>query len=241
MAEAWLIATLVFLAAFAALRAPRPRPDMHRAGASGASGGAGARARGWAWPGLGARGQASRRRLAEWLAAAGGYLRAGATLPQALRWLADGADDGGEPLLRAAARAERGDWAGALEELAGELAAEDAAGLRAAVEVHRLTGGQLGPILERWAEACRDALEREAELRARTAEARGSALVLALTPLGMAGYVAAFHPGMWRALGESGLGLPALAYAAVSWLAGVATIHRLLRRVAARASGGGHP
>lgn len=234
MAEVQLIATLVFLAVFAALRAA--------AGPSGVLDATRAGRRPWL-PHLRARrgpalSRDSRAQLAEALGALGLHLRAGATLPQALRWLADEAEGQRESLLRAAARADRGDWAAGLDDLAAGLGAGALPGLRAAVEVHRLTGGDLGPVLERWGQACRTAVERQAELRARTAEARGSAAILAATPVLMGAYVIAFHPDLWQALRASGLGAPALAYALASWVGGVAAIRWLLRRAEMPGAGG---
>lgn len=228
--EALLVATLVFFAAYGAfgcaLRLARPRWATRAK--------TGGLLRRWL-PRRGGRRHTGPQWAELLLLDLAAQLRAGATLPQALRALADDADPRLGPAAAAAAvRAERGDWSGALGELARSLGAP-AAELSAALEVQRLTGGDLAPVVDRVAAAVREREVRRAEIRARTAEARWSAAVMALSPLAMALYVTAFHPELWSALLRQRAGWGALGYALASWLAGLLWIRRALRLAGAGA------
>lgn len=160
-------------------------------------------------------------------------LRAGATLPQALRALAQDSGEALAPVLAAAlTRAERGDWVGALEQLSTGLHPRERLHLAAAVEVCRRTGGNLAPVLERVGETMRETALRTEEVRARTAEARWSAAILALTSPAMLVYVGVTHPTLLETLLTTGVGAASTVYAVASWLGGIALMRRLLARAA---------
>lgn len=167
-------------------------------------------------------------------------LRSGLTLPQALRAATADADAPLQaPLESAAARADRGDWAGALADLAPRVGLSDPRRLAAALEVYRHTGGHLAPVLEQLAGTLRAAALRREEVRARTAEARWSAGVLAASPALMLAYAARFHPEVLATLLDGPVGRWALAYAGGSWLAGVLALRALLQRALAGPGGTG--
>lgn len=112
-------------------------------------------------------------------------------------------------------------WAG----LTGDPMLQD---LASTLALHRGTGGPLGPMLRRLAGISRRRRLLAARLRARTAEARISAVILAAAPGGLAAFTAAWRPELLAPLWTDGTGRAALVYAVVSWAAGVAWIRAML-------------
>lgn len=157
-------------------------------------------------------------------------LRAGESLPQALRraqretgggWSALLAEalaryDGGAPLARALAPLEA----------TGERAARL---LVRAVEIHRRTGGNLAEALLKLAAGTREERLLQGEIAARTAEARWTAYCVAATPLLLLLYFLAGNPSLLAPLLTHPAGNAGLAYALVSWSAGFAVLRRLTR------------
>ncbi|HEX6989347.1 MAG TPA: type II secretion system F family protein [Bacillota bacterium] len=100
--------------------------------------------------------------------------------------------------------------------------------LASTLALHRGTGGPLGPVLRRLAGISRRRRLLAAQLQARTAEARLSAVILAATPVALALFVAAWRPEMLTPLWTDATGRAALLYGVVSWSLGVAWIRAML-------------
>ncbi|HEX6990221.1 MAG TPA: type II secretion system F family protein [Bacillota bacterium] len=100
--------------------------------------------------------------------------------------------------------------------------------LASTLALHRGTGGPLGPVLRRLAEISRRRRLLAAQLQARTAEARLSAVILAATPVALALFVAAWRPEMLTPLWTDAAGRAALLYGVGSWSLGVAWIRAML-------------
>lgn len=180
-----------------------------------------------------ATGQARRRRasaVAAWLASLSQHLRAGQTLAQALRTTEPPpalAADVGE--LRA-----RADASGLLDGLrwwsrarAHEPQVRAAA---AAIAVAVETGGAALPALEVAEASARGREALSGEVRALTAQARASAVVIGIAPLVMAALTAAVDPRASRFLFTTPLGLALLAVGLALDVAGGAWMALLLRR-----------
>ncbi len=154
-------------------------------------------------------------------------LRSGATPVQALETLSREAAgpwaDAWQQVLvagRAGVPLER-----AVGSLAGRFGRRAVAELAQALAVHRLAGGDVVPVLDVLRASLRDRRALRGEIRARSAEARTSALVLTAIPLVLAAYYAALQPDLLRVLldspvGAAALGLSTLAWAAGTWLLG---------------------
>ena len=159
-------------------------------------------------------------------------VEAGRSLAQALAQVAHEVPAGlAEDLQRLATQATGGDAVAAIRRWAdrtGDPVLED---LVATLEVHRGTGGSLAPLLYRLATVVRERRSLEAQARAKTAEARLSARVLAWSPVVLTLYFAWLRPGWFAPLWEDAAGRWALAYAFVSWLAGLVVIRALLQSI----------
>lgn len=98
--------------------------------------------------------------------------------------------------------------------------------------VHNRYGGPLADMLLLLADSVSEQRLLIAESRARTSEARATALVLALTGPGLGLYLLAREPHLLAPLLSEPVGLLALLAAIGLWTAGVFALRRLLRRLA---------
>ncbi len=100
--------------------------------------------------------------------------------------------------------------------------------LAASLELQGRAGGDLPRLLRTLASALDDRAQVEAELRALTAQARFSAIVVPLLPLGALGILALAEPRGVRLLLTTEIGLIVIVVAAVLDLVGALLIRRLL-------------
>ncbi|MBX6350334.1 MAG: type II secretion system F family protein [Clostridia bacterium] len=160
-------------------------------------------------------------------------VRAGLDLPQALRTLPR-TGPLGERIELALSAYDLGAPVGeCLDPIVAPLGAHGRAVSRV-VRVFHETGGQLAPMLAVLA----DSIERrrlfQAEVQARSAEGRLSALALALLPPLVFALLAAWHPEMVAPLWSTTAGRWASAYGLFSWATGGALALLLVRRAEAR-------
>ena len=136
-----------------------------------------------------------RHRAAEQIAdAVGGMsagLRAGLSLPQSLAYSRDEAD---EPLrsdlARLVERIELGTPVGqALSDWAEAQGSEDAFLIAGVLDLHRRSGGDLPSVLDSLAETLRERRAAHHEVRALTAQARLSGVILGMLPIGFFGFL----------------------------------------------------
>ncbi|MBX5464714.1 MAG: type II secretion system F family protein [Clostridia bacterium] len=97
------------------------------------------------------------------------------------------------------------------------------------LRLHRRTGGDPRLALARLSESLRRERQRRAQQAARTAEARWTAHFLAALPPLIFLYMVATGASPLGLLGASPAGRVALAYALLSWLAGIGVVDRLTR------------
>jgi len=97
------------------------------------------------------------------------------------------------------------------------------------MNVYRSTGGDLTEALGSTGESIRERGVWRAEVKAKCADARLSALVLSVMPAVLGLYVASFQRDMFRVLVCSPLGRAGLVYACVSWAVGLIAIGRVTR------------
>lgn len=98
-----------------------------------------------------------------------------------------------------------------------------------ALEVHRLSGGDLTTVLEVAAATLRQRRLLRGELRARSAEARLTAVLLAMLPPALGFYLWWAQRELFAVLLDNPLGQAGLAYAVVSWSLGIWLKRRLVR------------
>lgn len=136
-----------------------------------------------------------RHRASEQIAdAVGGMsagLRAGLSLPQSLAYSRDEAD---EPLrsdlARLVERIELGTPVGqALSDWAEAQGSEDAFLIVGVLDLHRRSGGDLPSVLDSLAETLRERRAAYREVRALTAQARLSGVILGMLPIGFFGFL----------------------------------------------------
>lgn len=169
----------------------------------------------------------ARYRAAEQIAdAVGGMsagLRAGLSLPQSLAYSRDEAD---EPLktdlARLVERIELGTPVGeALSEWAEALGSEDAFLIVGVLDLHRRSGGDLPTVLDGLAGTLRERRAAHRDVRAMTAQARLSGVILGMLPIGFFGFLLlTSRDEMLQAIGTPlggmalgiGLGLETLAF-----------------------------
>jgi tight adherence protein B len=150
-------------------------------------------------------------------------MRAGLSLPQALAYARDEAvaplaDD----LARLVATVELGTPAGpALERWADEHGSEDARLIAGVIDLHRRSGGDLPSVLDGVVATLRERRAAQREVRAMTAQARLSGLILGLLPIGFFAFLlltsrsemlAAISTPLGRASVAIGIGLEVLAF-----------------------------
>lgn len=159
-------------------------------------------------------------------------LETGATLQQALTRTAVHAPDTVKPdLQRVATQAANRGVVDALYDWAGLRHDPLLADLASVVDIQRTTGGSLAPILRGLASLNRSRRLLVAQGRSKSAEARLSAGILAISPVIIGGYAASLRPGFLAPLWEDPVGRLAFAYGVASWLVGVWLIRRLLGSV----------
>jgi tight adherence protein B len=95
------------------------------------------------------------------------------------------------------------------------------------VAIQRETGGNLAEILGNIASTVRERFKFKGKLRALTAEARASTIVLAALPIGVAAIVAVLNPGYLVPLRTTPPGRAILTYAVISWLFGLAWLKKM--------------
>lgn len=157
-------------------------------------------------------------------------LKAGRSLPQALEYAATHtAGPVGKELGAVALQARTGDWEGAFAAWYERRPTADVKALKAAVQIHRITGGELSFLLGRLAAALRDQLLYKSEARSRTIEARGSAVILAVAPLLLLVYMGVMQGESLHYLISEPIGLLALGYGLASWVVGLLIIVRQLQ------------
>lgn len=148
-------------------------------------------------------------------------LRAGATVPLALRAVA--ADEpAASSLLPVVERVERGARVGdELDRRAADLGSADAELARSVLRLGLRTGAALADSLDRVAATIRDRIELDDELRALTAQSRASASILAVAPAAFLLVIGLADPSMvaplvttpigWMCL-TAGVGLDGLGF-----------------------------
>jgi tight adherence protein B len=150
-------------------------------------------------------------------------LRAGLSLPQSLAYARDEAD---EPLKTDLAglveKIELGTPVGeALSEWAEALGSEDAFLIVGVLDLHRRSGGDLPTVLDGLAATLRERRAAHRDVRAMTAQARLSGVILGMLPIGFFGFLLlTSRDEMLQAIGTPlggmalgiGLGLEALAF-----------------------------
>ena len=129
--------------------------------------------------------------IADAVSAMAAGLRAGQSLPQSLAYARDEAQ---EPLRTELAnlvdRIDVGTPVGeALSEWAEGQSSEDALLIVGVLDVHRRSGGDLPTVLDGLAETLRERRAADREVRALTAQARLSGVILGMLPIGFFGFL----------------------------------------------------
>ena len=133
-------------------------------------------------------------------------LRAGATVPVALRTIAD-AEPAADSLRPIVERVDRGALVGdELDRWAAGFDTDDARLARSVLRLGLSTGAALADSLDRLGATVRDRVELDDELRALTAQSRASAVVLALAPAAFLLILGLIDPGMLVPLVSTSLG-----------------------------------
>jgi tight adherence protein B len=124
--------------------------------------------------------------LADTVAALGSALRAGMSVPQALAYAADEVDEALARDLRELVRdLDVGVPLGhAIHAWVDRVATDDARLVGSALELHRRSGGELPLVLDQVGGTIRERIAAAREVRALTAQARLSGLILGLLPIG---------------------------------------------------------
>lgn len=123
-------------------------------------------------------------------------LRSGATVPVALRTIAE-TESAGASLRPVVERVDRGARVGdELDRWAAGLGSADAELARSVLRLGLRTGAALADSLDRVAATIRDRIELDDELRAMTAQSRASASILAVAPAGFLLVIGLADPSM---------------------------------------------
>jgi len=200
----------------------------------------------WAWEAVAReREEAGRRRFGEELEGAlevmVASLKAGRGLVEALE---DASLRSAEPVRRVLSEVITAHRAGrplveALDEMGRKRPLPELAYLGACLRTHARTGGDVTALLLNLGGVLRERRHLARDLGAKTGEARSTAALLALLPPGLLVYILWAGPGQFKPLLGSTFGVAALAYAAVSWVAGVFLIRRMLATVTHQIEGEG--
>jgi tight adherence protein B len=95
--------------------------------------------------------------------------------------------------------------------------------------IQKETGGNLSEILDGLASTVRERYRFFGKLRGLTAEARMSAWVVSLTPIGVGAFLAVSQPGYMRVLITDPMGRTILMAGMVAWVVGALWFHRLTK------------
>jgi tight adherence protein B len=169
--------------------------------------------------------------LAEGISVIAAGLRAGRSLRQAFELAAAEVDPPiGPSFERVTGRVELGDpMDDAIGAWAREISGADARLAAGVLRLHRRTGGALAATLERLATTLRDRRSAARELRSLTAQARLSANILGLLPLGFFGFLSLVAREDIVAAVTAPAGATAIALGLVLQAAAYVWIRRLLR------------
>jgi len=121
--------------------------------------------------------------------------------------------------------------AAALERLEQGHPSAEVGYLRACLAAHLDTGGDITALLINLGGVIRERQRLARDLVGRTSEARSTAMILALLPPGLLGYILWVDPTQFEPLLGSSFGLAAAVYAGASWLVGVVVVHRMVTSV----------
>jgi len=116
----------------------------------------------------------------------------------------------------------------ALEAMAQRIKSPEVTHFVEALAVCETQGGSLRDLLTALGEVVRERREWAREVQAKAGEARWSAVFLASMPPLMGGYLFLSHAEMMRPMLADSMGRAVLAYAVVSWVAGVIVVGRLV-------------
>ncbi|MCL6449672.1 MAG: type II secretion system F family protein [Acetobacteraceae bacterium] len=156
-------------------------------------------------------------------------LQAGLSLVQAVRAAAEGGSPLGPELAEVVGQYDAGvPLVEAFARLARERPCPGLRHLARALEVHQRVGGDLPALLAGLAEAQRERRLLQGELRARTADARLTALILVLLPPALILVLAVGQPQSLGTLLGHPLGRVGVGYAFCSWCLGAGLAVRLL-------------
>lgn len=172
-------------------------------------------------------------RLAPLLYALARELRAGATVHTAVRAVAADPTVAGAGLVELARRVD--DGAPALPELerwAADLEHPDADLVRAVLALGLTTGGALAATLERAADRIADRVDLQREIRALSGQARASALLLTVAPVGFLALLAMVDRGVLSAATTEPVAIVAILVGMVLNVGGWVWMRRLAERVA---------
>lgn len=138
------------------------------------------------------------------------------------------------PLLAdviARARSSNVDVDESLAQLAARVDSVALRGLLTALSIQRITGGNLARLLRDSAESLREVRQLTLEARALSSQARYSAKIIGLMPVGLFALFYVFFPSFVAPLTSSLIGLVILAYAALSTAFGFYVIRRIALRI----------
>lgn len=117
----------------------------------------------------------------------------------------------------------------ALDDLAVRMPSNETLMMARAIRIQSQTGGDLGKILEHLADTIKERRRIARKIRAMTAEGRASALILALLPPMLAGFITLTQPAMGRALLLTGMGHGALVIVAILEGLGIFSLLKILQ------------
>jgi len=120
----------------------------------------------------------------------------------------------------------------ALGRLEGDRPLAEVSYLRACLETHLRTGGDITALLINLGGVIRERRRLGRDLVTRTSEARSTSVVLGLLPPGLLAYILWVEPAQLSPLLGSSFGLAASIYAGASWLAGVGVVRGMVDGVA---------
>lgn len=100
--------------------------------------------------------------------------------------------------------------------------------LASAIEIQHQVGGNLAENLDQIAKTIRERTRVRSEIRTYTAQARGSAWVISLIPIGLAGFLDLAHPTYFNPMLTTAIGIWALIICAVSMSVGIYIITRIV-------------
>ncbi len=177
------------------------------------------------------RDEAIQEQLAEAVATIASCLRSGRSVLQAIELAAEELDPPlGPSLRRLADRVELGeDLPEALGSWSADLRSQDARLAAGVLQLHRRTGGALASTLEELGSTLRKRRSAARELRSLTAQARLSATILGLLPVGFFLFLSAVARQDLEEAYRSGLGASAIAIGLALQAIAYLWIRRLLR------------